>query len=86
MDASKKKIFLISDDQQNFLDAENECLNYESIGEWEDVVNRGGRPMFRNWYITGAGPGGSNVRIQYPKLWIHYFGQPLFYLISPTGK
>ena len=49
-------------------------------------MERGGRHMYRNWFITGAGPGGSNVRIQYPKYWIHYFGQPVFYLTSRTGK
>ena len=42
--------------------------------------------MFRNWFLTGAGVGGANVRIQYPKYWIHYFGQPVFYLSSRTGK
>ena len=68
------------------LDAENECLNYQCIGEWTDVVERDGRHRYRNWFITGAGPGGSNVRIQYPKFWIHYFGHPVFYLISNTGK
>ena len=49
-------------------------------------MSRNGRHMYRNWFITGAGPDGTDVRIQYPRFWIHYFGQPIFYLSSPTGN
>ena len=46
----------------NNSDSDNDCLNYETIGEWDDVVERGGRHMYRNWFITGAGPGGTTKK------------------------
>ena len=65
-----------------FSDRANDCLAYECLGEYDEVMyDSDGRPLFRIWYEGRNDTTG----VHYPRDWTAYFYRPVYYLKAPMG-
>ena len=70
----------------NLLDSEQDCLRYEALGDWSELVrNQNGDVMYRQWNFYDRSTN-QEIYIQFPKNWEAYFARPIMYPRTKLGK
>ena len=69
-----------------FTDSDQDCLHYEALGEWSELVqDANGRALYRTWNFVDR-VNGQETYIKYPSDWRGYFCRPIMYPKTPLGR
>ena len=83
---SVRKIFIQSISKLFFTDSDQDCLQYEALGEWSELVqDANGRALYRTWNFVDR-VNGQETYIKYPSDWRGYFCRPIMYPKTPLGR